>query len=309
MYSARKENIAPIAFFVFNRPDHTLKTLKALDANRDCYKKDLYIFCDAPRNTDEVKSTQKVKEIVESFSGFENIHRIYQSKNKGLYKSITGGISQVLENHETVIHLEDDIEVLPEFLTFMNEALVYYKDNPNVCSVSGDSLHKVSLPENYTEDGYFFYRSSSWGMGTWKKYWEEVPWKTLEGDKFLTRKNFFKIRKSGDDLLRFWSMHKKKQIQSWATLWSIYHTLQDNLTLYASKPLLRNIGMDGSGTHCTKNQDYDHLLMMEKKRDYQFPKQIEISPSLKKQMENFEKYPLSRVIRWFLKEYYRKITT
>lgn len=42
-------NHAPIALFVYNRPEHTAQTLEALAANDLVNKSELFIFCDSPK--------------------------------------------------------------------------------------------------------------------------------------------------------------------------------------------------------------------------------------------------------------------
>ena len=53
-------NNAPIALFVFNRPEHTSKTLKALEASELAKNSHLYIFCDGPKNMADDKSLQLI---------------------------------------------------------------------------------------------------------------------------------------------------------------------------------------------------------------------------------------------------------
>ena len=43
------KNLAPIVLFVFNRPEHTLRTLQALQNNNLASQSTLHIFADGPK--------------------------------------------------------------------------------------------------------------------------------------------------------------------------------------------------------------------------------------------------------------------
>ena len=59
---------APIALFVFNRPTHTQETLELLTANPEFRDSPLYIFCDGPRQENEVVMVDQVRQIARRFS-------------------------------------------------------------------------------------------------------------------------------------------------------------------------------------------------------------------------------------------------
>ncbi|GHT01426.1 hypothetical protein AGMMS50276_29410 [Synergistales bacterium] len=50
MNDSNIKNLAPIAFFVYKRPDHAKKALEALAANDLASKSDLFIFSDGPKD-------------------------------------------------------------------------------------------------------------------------------------------------------------------------------------------------------------------------------------------------------------------
>ena len=51
-------SLAPIVLFVYNRPQHTLKTLEALMQNELAEMSELFIFCDGPK-ADATKQDQE----------------------------------------------------------------------------------------------------------------------------------------------------------------------------------------------------------------------------------------------------------
>ena len=44
-------NYSPVAFFAFNRPYHTSKSLNSLSLNNEAKNTDLYVFIDGPRKS------------------------------------------------------------------------------------------------------------------------------------------------------------------------------------------------------------------------------------------------------------------
>ena len=59
---------APVALFVYNRPQHTLQTLLSLKANTLAESTALYIYSDAPRKGHELK-VQEVRDLKDSLGG------------------------------------------------------------------------------------------------------------------------------------------------------------------------------------------------------------------------------------------------
>ena len=52
---------SPIVFFAFNRPYHTLQTLKSLSDNQEANQTDFYVFIDGPRKTSEIQLIDNVE--------------------------------------------------------------------------------------------------------------------------------------------------------------------------------------------------------------------------------------------------------
>ena len=118
---------APIALFVYNRPWHTRQTIVALQMNELAGESDLFIFSDAPSNTDAADAVREVREYIRNVTGFKSISIIERSTNFGLAESITDGITRLCVEYGRVIVLEDDLVTAPYFLMFMNRALDLYR--------------------------------------------------------------------------------------------------------------------------------------------------------------------------------------
>src|SRR5436190_6799096 len=166
------DKYAPVALFVYNRPEHTGRTIEALRQNDFAAGTDLYIFADGEKSgigDVEVERIKKVREIISLVGGFRKVVVKVADKNLGLEKSIVNGINHVLENNTRIIVLEDDIVTSKFFLTFRNQGLDKYKDAENVAAISG-YMFPISAK---TAKAFFLPTISCWGWATWKHSWKQ----------------------------------------------------------------------------------------------------------------------------------------
>src|SRR5690606_5372017 len=157
--------LSPICLFTYNRLYETKQTVDSLKKNNLAKESVLYIFSDGWKNENSKISVQAVRNYLDTITGFKEIYVIKNSINKGLAKSITDGVSKVLDLFETVIVLEDDIITSPNFLDFMNQALFFYSGDKSIQTISGYTpLVKLK------EDNFKFDRPFPWGWATWKEF-------------------------------------------------------------------------------------------------------------------------------------------
>ena len=58
-----QKEFAPVLLFVYNRPDHTRKTLYALTNNELAHQTQLYIFSDGPKSDADSETCQKIEQV------------------------------------------------------------------------------------------------------------------------------------------------------------------------------------------------------------------------------------------------------
>ena len=132
-----EKNLAPVVLFVYNRPEHTLKTIAALKANGLALQTDLFVYADGARSPAQQPSVDAVRECIADIKGFKSVTVNVSQSNRGLTDSIVGGVTTVVQQYGQVIVVEDDIVVSPTFLDYMNDALTYYKNNDRVWHIAG----------------------------------------------------------------------------------------------------------------------------------------------------------------------------
>ncbi len=249
--------LAPIVLFTYNRLWHTKQTVEALQKNALANESELFIYSDGAKNDAVSLHVRNVREYLQTIEGFKKVTVIEREKNWGLANSIIDGVTNIVNKYGKIIVLEDDLVTSPCFLTYMNEALTLYENEPNVISIHGYIYPVTELP-----DTFFLKGADCWGWATWRRGWDRFE---ANGQKLLDEVYKRKLQKEADfDGAYAYTQMLKDQIQgknnSWAIRWYFSALLQDALTLYPGKSYVQNIGLDGQGTHCSATTVYDVAL-------------------------------------------------
>ncbi len=256
--------LAPVVLMAYARPEHTKKTLDALAANLLAKESVLYLFCDGPKHEGVAARNQQVRCLLEEEKAagrFARVELRISSENKGLAKSIIGGVSEIIAQHGRCIVVEDDLVTAPEFLTFMNQCLDFYRSDSSIWAISGFTFPLRAL-RRYNHDVYLSYRACSHGWATWQDRWETVDWQVsdfaqLEKSPALRRK----FNRGGNDLFRMLRHQMRGERDSWAIRFCYAQSKQNRFAVYPRQTLVNNIGFDGSGTHCEQNQRLQQLQL------------------------------------------------
>jgi hypothetical protein len=247
--------LSPIALFVYNRPEHTRRTILALQKNELATESDLIIFSDGAKNEAVKNEVEEVRRYLKTVTGFKSVKIFERQENQGLAKSIICGVTEVVNQYGKIIVLEDDLVTSPYFLKYMNEALDLYEKEEKVISIHGYIYPiKQELPETF-----FLKGADCWGWATWKRGWQLFE---NNGQKLLTELKEKKLTREFDfDGSYPYTLMLEGQIRgfnnSWAVLWYASAFLKSKLTLYPGTSLVTNVGFDDSGTHTGKTTNFN----------------------------------------------------
>lgn len=239
---------APIALFVYCRADHAQRTVEALLANAEARQSELFIFSDAPKNEKAIAGVNATRSYIRTISGFKSITIVERKENWGLAKSLSTGITEVVNKYGKVIVVEDDILASPFFLKYMNDGLNMYANNPRVASI-----HAYRYPSLLRLPQTFFIKGADcWGWATWKRAWDIF---NPDADFLLQQIESRKLKRSFNfgntyPYVQMLKNQRDKKISSWAICWNASAFLNDMYTLYPGVSMAQQIGMDGVGaTH------------------------------------------------------------
>ena len=256
-------NVAPIILFVYNRPEHTRKTIEALKRNSLASESELFVFADGPKEnaTDAQQAKiRQVREYIASIEGFKEVHIETSEKNKGLANSVVYGVTKIVNQFGRVIVLEDDIVTSSHFLQYMNQSLDLYENDDEVACIHGFSIIKDAP---IRENSYFQYGADCWGWATWERGWElfnpdaQELLKRLKDDRKL--RTIFTYNESYPYMEMLQNQIDGK-VDSWAIRWYASAVINRKLCLYPRKSLVQNIGF-GDGTHTNSSNAYEATII------------------------------------------------
>ncbi len=254
-------NYAPIIIFVYNRADHFIQTYNALAACKEAKESELFIFSDGAKNESGAEKVNKVRAAVNAIKNsgdFKSVTITESPVNKGLAASVISGVTQVINQYGKVIVVEDDCKVSPLFLSYMNGALEYYKDNKKVGSIAGYTP-MINQPDDYSQDIFAAYRSCSCTWATWADRWQNIDWELKSIKEFYkSPKLIKKLNANGSD--RFIRLYRqtKGNGSSWSVRFGAHLVKNDLFTVYPRYSYITNIGCDESGVH-SKSDDAEKM--------------------------------------------------
>lgn len=245
----------PVALFAYNRKNMVEETIRSLAANHGAEETDLHIFSDGWKGASDEPTVKETRAFLKTVTGFKSVTIHEAERNRGLGRSIIAGVTEMIDNFGEVIVLEDDLQLSPWFLKFMNDGLETYRHSEKVASIHGYLYPvKAQLPETF-----FIKGADCLGWATWERAWKlfNRDAKYLY-DTILERKQMDEFNYNG-------AAFKEKILQrviagtndSWAVRWDASIFLNDMLTLYPGRSLVHHMGSDGAGTNTKKTKLLD----------------------------------------------------
>lgn len=282
-----KYQSAPICLFVYAREALTRRTVDSLLGNPLAASSELHVFCDGPRPGDEGR-VQAVRDYVRSIRGFYRVVIHERPTNLGLSRSIISGVSEVLQDHERVIVLEDDLRLSSGFLQYMNQALQTYADEPRVMSVSGYSF-PIRYGMDRAHDATFGLRASSWGWGIWRDRWQAIDWEVSGYDRFCRNLvQRWRFNRGGSDLSRMLDRQMGGRIDSWAIRFCFHQFRHGLLDVFPVQSLVENIGFGEGARHCQDDVcGWTTDLMTDAPDTFRLPAEVKTDPDVLRQFRQF----------------------
>jgi len=250
-------NLAPVVLFVYNRPIHTNRVLEALRKNHLADQSILYIYSDGSKKVsgEDHEKVKEVRRIIQEKSWCKEVVILESQKNLGIKHSIIGGVTEVINRHQKVIVLEDDILTSEGFLKYMNEALNLYEKDTEVMHVSG-YIFPIKRPPSST---FFYNTASCWGWATWKRAWDLFdPNPRIWIDKFKSLEQIHEFNIEGTyDFYDHLVKNAEGQLNSWSIMWYSAIFFNNGFALHPYPSLVNNLGNDGSGMNSISSNKFE----------------------------------------------------
>ena len=307
MNEEKTQRFAPVVAFAYNRADKIIGCLKALELNPEVRETDLIVFSDGPKSDGSktaVGDTRRALHEYEKESLFASVQIVESPKNKGLAKSIIEGVTRVLKEYGRAIIVEDDLIVSDVFLSYMNGALDFYKDDASVGAISGYTYPLDGL-NGYDKDVYALHKGDCWGWATWEDRWDNASWADFDYEAYFRdrklRRGFEKTENGWDVMMLLQSMGKQN---SWAIRWVMNLYKRGLYTIYPRESLVTNNGFDGSGVHSNSSDEkhfFTGLSGTIKQFRFVSPK---TDPKLEKEAAHYPRKGFKNSIVYYMKRCY-----
>ena len=238
---------APLVIFTYNRPDHTIRLLDSLKRNPGFLDSPVTIYCDAPKSEEHEADVAANRAAVREHAP-KHARIVEREENFGLAKSIITGVTETVNEHGSVIVLEDDLVPSAGTLPYLNAGLQRYGDQEKVMHVAA-----YMFPVAKKFDQPFFYREATcWAWATWDRAWAHF---NADSDALLAEIDARKVRHEFDvrGSMFFYQMLKMQsegRVDSWAIRWYASMFLNGGLALHPARSYVENLGFDGTGVHC-----------------------------------------------------------
>ncbi len=251
------DSVAPIVVVGFNRPNSLSRLLGSL-AKANYPNKSIPLIISVDRGT----NNQDVLEVANDFyweNGEKTVN--YQSENLGLRKHILqcGDLSLT---YGSIIVLEDDLYVSPNFYFYTLEALRFSEDKDYIGGISlynhQTNVHtsETFLPIDDGYDNWYFQFASSWGQAWTKNQWEKFKNWYAKHEVLPQIEGIPKNVSSWSD-------------KSWLKFFIVYLIEFNTYFLYPKISLTTNFS--DTGTHVGVNTSgYQVPLLISKKEKYFF---------------------------------------
>lgn len=243
---------SPVLIQVYDREEHFIKCIDSLTKCIGAQQTVVYIASDAAKTQKSIAPIERIRNYCKTITAFKKLILVDFAENVGNYNSFIHSKDLIFSEYDRMIFTEDDNIFAPNFLEFVNQGLEYYKDNDKVFSICG-YMHPFKMPVTSQKTYFSSPFTSAWGVGWWRDKYNELNFHP-KGDYWQERRKWTqKMPISWHEIIE--AVMFKDYIAGDVVM--EYHCLQRGLVnIFPNISLVRNIGTDGTGSHCGINLKY-----------------------------------------------------
>lgn len=258
---------APVVVTTLNRHEHFIRLIESLKKNTWAQYTDVYVGLDYPKIDIHYDGYKIIDEYLSSpFPEFKSLNVIKRKTNYGSSMNMNALRDYVLTMYDRFIRMDDDLELSPNFLEYMNKCLERYESDDNVIAISG---YSYPLDWNVNESSTLFKENficPMWGTAFWRDKYKIIE-KNIYNDRGLSEDAKLIITKGGlqrmSDICRSEFADLCLSPEFDLTLASrvsdvslrMYMAVHDKSVIMPVVSKVRNWGFDGSGEYCAAASD------------------------------------------------------
>lgn len=241
---------APVAFFIFNRPDTTAQVFEQI---RQAKPAKLLVVADGPRPTHltDAEKCADTRAIIEKVDWNCEVLTNFADENLGCKTRMSTGLNWVFDIAEEAIILEHDTLPHPSFFRYCQELLEQYHSDERIMTISGCNFQFGNRRTSYS---YYLSRCiHCWGWATWRRAWQHYDvsmslWPQVS-------QGWLASVLGQDTGLAYWQrifeLTYQGYINTWDYQWVFNCWSQNGLCILPNVNLVSNIGFGADGTHTT----------------------------------------------------------
>jgi hypothetical protein len=250
---------APVALFVFNRPETTVRVVEAIRAAAPPL---LLVVADGPRPgvpSDE-EACREVRALIDRTDWPCPVRTNYADANLGCRVRVASGIDWVFDEVPEAILLEDDTLPDPTFFRFAGELLDRYREDDRVISISGNNFQGGRRRGSAS---YYFSRYPHiWGWATWRRAWSQYDrdlarWPALRGEGWLA--NVLRRRVEIDYWTDVFDSVARGEVDAWSYAWLFTCWVEGLVAVLPNRNLVSNIGFGSGATNTSSDSPFARL--------------------------------------------------
>jgi hypothetical protein len=253
-------DLPPLVLIAFTRPELLKQVLDGV-AQQTLLPPRAIAFIDGARTREDQPLIDQCMSYLEDFSARTSIpvDIIPRSQNLGCDQNVIQGLTEVLATHESLVYLEDDTLPNPHFYDRMCRLLAAYRDDPQVCSISGYASVAPDLVAEIDADVIPSRRVFCWGFATWGDRWNDLDLAN-HSPQYNPFGSFYRIPLTPETQMtmanQFWLEHNHKT--DWVITFTLAALHHKKVHLIPTRSLTFNIGFGHpqSKTYKGKEQDW-----------------------------------------------------
>lgn len=231
----------PVALFAYDRPGHLGRALDALRADGVPL---IYAFIDGPAEPSREENVAAVRARLRAVD-WCRLELRERRQNLGLGRSIRTGVAEVLERHDALLVVEDDLVCVPGTYRYLTAALERYREREEVMSVTAWTHPRVT-PGDVGDRPYFDGRAECWLWGTWRRGWAGME-RDAESLMAACVARGIEPWRYGNDLPAMAETERARNI--WAVRFLYLHILRGGLCLRPPWSMVEHVGFDAAATN------------------------------------------------------------
>lgn len=240
----------PVAFFIFNRPEQTVRVFNEI---RRAKPRRLLIVADGPRanRAGEADACDLTRRLVLNRIDWDcDVQTNFSDVNLGCKRRVSSGLDWVFSQCPEAIILEDDCLPEPSLFAFFDEMLARYRDDERIMMVTG--FNPLGQWKREQQSYHFSYCGSIWGWASWARAWAhyDVEMRRFADPDCQQRvREVFAEPELYEGRLKSYDAVHRGTVDTWDMQWSFSRIIREGLSVVPSVNLISNIGFGEGATH------------------------------------------------------------